>query len=54
MPPAPFCLAKLPPDAILAAENPCGTPGTLRGGGGSDGNGWLEILIARPACDSIA
>lgn len=35
--PSRFCLAKLPPDAILAAENPCGTPGTLRDGAGRDG-----------------
>jgi hypothetical protein len=53
-PPAPFCLAQLPPDAILAAENPCGTPGTLRDGEGGDGSNWLKILIARPARDSIA
>lgn len=53
-PPAPFCLAKLPPDAILAAENPCATPGTLRGGEGGDGSNWLKILIARFARDSLA
>lgn len=35
------------PDAILAAENPCGTPGMVRDGVEGDGFDWLKILIAR-------
>ena len=35
--PARFRLAQLPSDAILAAENRCGTPGTLGDGAGRDG-----------------
>ncbi|BAI96648.1 hypothetical protein SJA_C1-18140 [Sphingobium indicum UT26S] len=46
-PPAPFCLAKLPPDAILGDENPCGTPGTLGGGERDDGIVGSKDAIAR-------
>src|SRR3546814_1424311 len=53
-PPAPLAWAQLIPTQLLAAENPCGTPGTLQDGEGGDGSGWLQIPIARRARDSIA
>jgi len=37
-PPAPFRLAQLPPTQLVAAENPCGTPGTLGDGEGAMGS----------------
>src|SRR3546814_16558263 len=53
-PPAPLAWAQLIPTQLLAADNPCGTPGTLQDGDGGDGRGWLQIPLARRAPDSLA